>query len=44
VPYRLCPAAYGAVCSTIWLLAWLLASLPVVKATCRLVVPLPPAR
>ncbi|MGE4423862.1 MAG: acyltransferase family protein [Pseudodesulfovibrio sp.] len=51
VPYRLWPAAYGTLGSTVWLLvpaavllAWLLASPPVVKATRRLIAPLPPAR
>jgi fucose 4-O-acetylase-like acetyltransferase len=51
VPYRLWPAAYGALGSTAWLLvpaacvlAWLLACPPVVRATRRLVAPLPPPR
>ncbi|XXJ21334.1 acyltransferase family protein [Desulfovibrio caledoniensis] len=51
VPYRLWPAAYGLVGSTVWLLvptavalALILASPPVVRWTFRLVAPLPPAR
>jgi fucose 4-O-acetylase-like acetyltransferase len=51
VPYRLWEPAYGLIGSTVWLLvpaavvlAWLLASPPVVRWTCRLVSPLPPAR
>jgi fucose 4-O-acetylase-like acetyltransferase len=51
VPYRLWEPAYGPVGSTAWLLvpaavvlAWLLACPPVVRATRRLVAPLPPAR
>jgi fucose 4-O-acetylase-like acetyltransferase len=51
VPYRLWPAAYGLVGSTVWLLipaavaaALILASPPVVRWTCRLVAPLPRTR
>ncbi|WP_319583033.1 acyltransferase family protein [uncultured Pseudodesulfovibrio sp.] len=51
VPYRHWPSAYGFLGSTVWLLvpaafvlAYVLASPLVVRWTCRLVSPLPPAR